>query len=99
MPSQRERIYEEFLGTPKKEQADFCRRLFLLHLQATGDAQSLEDRMAHLLTALEQAIVEDAGRPELWQHFQVWLHEQLKPLQQEQQKKNEELVRKRRRDS
>jgi hypothetical protein len=55
--------------------------------------------MAHLLTAMEQAIVEDAERPELWQKFMAWLHEELKPLQQEQQKKNEELVRKRRSES
>lgn len=96
MSTQRERIYQEFLGTPKQGQTDFCRRLFLLHLQATGDARSLEDRMAHLLTALEQAIVDDAGRPELWQQFQVWLHEQLKPLQEEQQRKNEEKVKRQR---
>lgn len=96
MPSQRQRIHEEFLGTPESERDDFCRRLFLLHLQAEGDPQSLQDRMSHLLTALEQAIALDAKRPDLWHAFLTWLHQELKPLQEAQDRKNAEAVQKRR---
>lgn len=94
--TQREQLFFEFQATAEAEQADFCRRLFLLHLQATGDPRSLEDRMRHLLTALEQAVVEDARRPDLWQRFLTWLHAELKPLQEEQERKNREMVRKKR---
>jgi hypothetical protein len=67
-----------------------------MHLQAGGDEESCQDRMEHVLASLEQAIVEDAERPDLWQQFRAWLHEQLKPLQEQQEKKDRETVRKRR---
>lgn len=95
MPSQRERIHKEFLATPAAQREDFCRRLFLLHLQAEGDPRSLQDRMAHLLTSLEQAIADDAKRPDLWHAFLTWLHEEMKPLQEQQDKLNQEKVRNR----
>ena len=65
----RKQILEDFERTPEDMKVSFCIERFHHYLsppESVGDRKGRKNYMAPRLRALEQAIRDDAGRPDVW---------------------------------